>query len=101
MLPALAKTWQVEEGGKIFRFELRQGAYFHNGRIVTVDDVIFSLSRLLRVNPPSVILPHLLKIDGAREYREQKIDHVTGLKQISDHVLTIQLLQAHAIFSRH
>ena len=98
VLPALAKTWQVDEDGKVFRFELRQDAYFHNGRIVSVEDVIFSLIRLLRVNPPPVILPHLLKITGAQEYREQEIDHVIGLKQVNDRVLTINLVQAHAPF---
>ncbi len=72
VLPALAKTWQVEEQGKAYRFVLRKNARFHNGRPVKVQDVVFSISRLLRVNPPPAILPHLLKIKGAQDYRNQK-----------------------------
>jgi len=52
VLPALAKTWQVEENGKVYRFFLRHNARFHNNQPVTVQDVVFSIRRLLRVTPP-------------------------------------------------
>lgn len=98
VLPALAKTWQVEEQGKVYRFVLRKNASFHNGRPVTVQDVVFSISRLLRVNPPPAILPHLLKIKGAQDYRNQKSKHIVGLQQINDRVLLVRLEEPHSPF---
>jgi len=98
LLPALAKTWQVEENGKAYRFFLRQNARFHNNRPVTVHDVVFSLSRLLRVNPPPPILPHLLKITGAKDFRNRKTERLKGLHTINDHILLIRLNAPHIPF---
>ena len=98
VLPALAKTWQVEENGKAYRFFLRHNALFHNNQPVTVHDVLFSIRRLLRVNPPPAILPHLLKIKGALAFRNRKTDRVDGLYTIDDHVLLIRLVEPHVPF---
>lgn len=96
IIPALAKTWQVEENGNAYRFFLRQNARFHNGHPVTVKDVVFSIQRLLRMNPPPAILPHLIKIDGAQAFRNQETDRVSGLIPENDHVLLIRLVTPHA-----
>jgi len=98
VLPALAKTWQVEEQGKVYRFVLRKNARFHNNQPVTVQDVVFSISRLLRVNPPPAILPHLLKIKGAQDYRNQKINQIEGLQPVDDRVLRVRLEVPHTPF---
>jgi ABC-type transport system substrate-binding protein len=98
VLPALAKTWQVEENGKAYRFFLRHNARFHNSRQVTVHDVVFSISRLLRVNPSPAILPHLLKIKGAMAFRNHKTERLRGLHTINDHVLLIRLNAPHVPF---
>lgn len=98
VLPALAKTWQVKENGKVYQFVLREDALFHNGLSVTVEDVIFSISRLLRVTPPPAILPHLLKINGAQDYKNHKNDRIEGLESINDHVLRVRLKEPHTPF---
>ena len=98
VMPALAKTWQVKENGRLYRFILHQSALFHNGRTVTATDAAYSIGRLLRVDPPTAILPHLLKIDGAREYRNHQSDQVKGLTALRDHVLLIRLIEPHAPF---
>lgn len=98
VLPALAETWQIEENGKSYRFTLQNNARFHNGDKVTAQDVVFSLSRLLRVSPTPAILPQLLKIDGAQAYSDHRIDWVTGLQAIDEHVVLIRLTEPHAPF---
>lgn len=98
VLPALAQTWQVEEKGKLYRFVLRKNASFHNGRPVTVEDVVFSISRLLRVDPSPAILPHLLKIKGAQEYRNHKSDRIEGLEPINDRIFLVRLKEPHIPF---
>jgi len=98
VLPALAETWQIEENGKSYRFTLQKNARFHNGDMVTAQDVVFSLSRLLRVSPTPAILPQLLKIDGAEEYSDHRTDEVAGLQAIDEHVIMIRLKEPHAPF---
>jgi ABC-type transport system substrate-binding protein len=98
VIPALAENWRVEDNGRSYRFFLRPNARFHNGRAVASQDVVFSLSRLIRVNPAPSILPHLLKISGAQEYREKKTDHVTGLTAVDDRILLVKLEEPYTPF---
>jgi ABC-type transport system substrate-binding protein len=98
IVPALAENWQVEDNGRLYRFFLRPNARFHNGRAVASRDVVFSLSRLIRVNPAPSILPHLLKIIGAQAYRENKSDHVAGLTVVDDRVLLVKLEEPYTPF---
>jgi|GEM_PF-393076 len=98
VLPALAETWQVDNAGRTYRFFLRSDARFHNGHPVTAEDAIFSIRRLLRVNPPPIMLPQLLKIEGAPAYRNQQSDRIRGLKRINDHEFTVTLIEPHVPF---
>lgn len=98
VVPALAASWQVENGGKTYRFFLRKNARFHDGRPVTAEDVVFSLSRLLFVDPPPTILRYLLKIKGAAAYRKHEAKKVAGLQVVDDHTLVIQLDEPYVPF---
>jgi peptide/nickel transport system substrate-binding protein len=46
VVPALAQSWAVSDGGMTYRFELRSGATFHNGRALTPADVVASVARV-------------------------------------------------------
>jgi ABC-type transport system substrate-binding protein len=96
--PELARTWSVEENGTLYRFFLKTDARFHDGSPVTAEDVVFSLKRLLRVTPPSVLLPHLLLIEGAEDYGNGSTEHVTGLAAPDHGVVTIRLRKPHFPF---
>jgi len=98
VLPALAETWFVEDNGKTYRFMLRENAHFHNGNPVTVADVIFSIKRLLRMDPPPAPVTHLLKIVGANDFRNRKTDSIEGLEPMDERNLRIRLDEAHAPF---
>ena len=43
--PAVAESYSVNDTADEYTFVLRQGVKFHNGNDVTVDDVVYSLSR--------------------------------------------------------
>ena len=45
IIPAVAEDYSVSEDGKVYTFTLRDGITFHNGDTVTVDDVVYSVSR--------------------------------------------------------
>ncbi|MCG8618010.1 MAG: ABC transporter substrate-binding protein [Desulfobacterales bacterium] len=43
--PALAESWEVTDGGKVYTMKLRKGVKFHNGEDFSADSVIFSWNR--------------------------------------------------------
>jgi ABC-type transport system substrate-binding protein len=45
--PGLAKSWTVSPDGLTYVFSLREDVVFHNGRKMTAEDVVYSLSRLI------------------------------------------------------
>ena len=98
VLPAIARDWQIEEQGRVLRFHLRQDATFHDDEPVTARDVVFSLQRLLRINPEPQILSHLLYIVGSEQYRAKETETINGLKIVNKHELEIKLLEPYAPF---
>lgn len=53
--PDLAESWEVSEDARTWRFKLRSGVEFHNGKSLTPDDVIYSLGRHIGEGSDSVI----------------------------------------------
>ncbi len=98
VVPALAESWLVENGGRTYRFFLRKDARFHNGKKIVAQDVVFSLTRLLRISPPPAIKSHLLKITGAKEYSESTVDHVAGLEATDEGTVVVRLHEPYAPF---
>ena len=45
LAPSLAESWSMSPDGLVYDFVLRRGVKFHNGDIVTAEDVKFSLER--------------------------------------------------------
>ena len=46
LLPDLASSWEVEDGGRTYVFHLRKGVFWHDGRPFGSGDVRFTLERL-------------------------------------------------------
>jgi len=45
-VPDLAESYEVSEGN-VYNFVIRENAYFHDGKAVTADDVIFTIGKIL------------------------------------------------------
>src|SRR5262245_35082432 len=43
--PSLAESWSASPDGLVYDFVLRRGVKFHNGELLTAEDVKFSLER--------------------------------------------------------
>lgn len=45
IVAAVAEKWDVSPDGTVYTFTVREGIKFHNGDLVTADDVVYSISR--------------------------------------------------------
>lgn len=66
--PALAESWEVQDGGRRIVFRLRDGITFSDGSPITAEDVRASWLRSLDPADPSPLAWLLGDIVGAREY---------------------------------
>ncbi|MFP1840305.1 ABC transporter substrate-binding protein [Lonsdalea quercina] len=60
--PELLESWQVEPGAKAWRFKVRQGVTFHNGKTLDADDIIYSINLHRGENSRSAIRSQLASI---------------------------------------
>jgi peptide/nickel transport system substrate-binding protein len=44
--PFLAEKWDISEDGRTYRFAIRQGVKFHNGRVMTAKDIAANVERI-------------------------------------------------------
>lgn len=51
LTPVLAESWETSEDGMSVTFKLRQGVTFQNGKEMTSEDVVASMTRFLEVTP--------------------------------------------------
>jgi peptide/nickel transport system substrate-binding protein len=47
MQPDVAERWEVRDGGRVYRFHLRDSVAFHDGRALTAADVVFTYRSIL------------------------------------------------------
>ena len=95
---ALAARWEVADSGRTFRFVLRKGVSFHNGRPVTAEDVRYSFERLLDPasagKRPWILLP----LRGAQKFRAGRADTVEGIETEGDSMVVLRLEKPFAPF---
>jgi oligopeptide transport system substrate-binding protein len=97
--PDLAQSWDISADGTIYTFHLRPDARFHDGRSVTSDDVIYSWERALSPKLDSnEALTYLNDIVGAKEVRDGKAQHISGLRKVDDHTLEVRIDAAKPYF---
>jgi peptide/nickel transport system substrate-binding protein len=73
--PALAERWESPDALR-WRFRLRQGVRFHDGRPLTADDVVASLERA-RTHPQSDWTSYLVAVDRVHALDPQTVEVVT------------------------
>ena len=96
VVPWLAAEFLPEEGGRRYRFRLRDGARFSDGRRLTARDVRYSFERLLRSGGDSRFL--FAPIRGARALLAGETSDLAGFRIHSASELTIDLEEPVAFF---
>jgi len=83
LMPNLASTWKIEDGGKSYIISLREGVKWHNGEDLKIDDVIFTFN--LIKNP---------------EFRSSLRASLNGveIERIDDHSVKFSLSEPYADF---
>ncbi|NIR14145.1 MAG: ABC transporter substrate-binding protein, partial [Desulfobacterales bacterium] len=98
VVPALATNWVVSSDGLVYTFTLRQDVRFHNGRLITADDFVYSFTRILDPSERASALSFFEKIKGAKDYRSGASTKVEGLKALDSSALEITLKEPFAPF---
>ncbi len=99
MIPSLAAELPtVSDAGRAFRFALRNGIKFHNGREITAHDISWSLHRLLSETTGSPGYPFYKSIVGAPAYHRGEVGHIEGIRVIDDKTIEFQLDEADQTF---
>lgn len=65
-VPELAESWEPSKDGKSWRFKLRRGVEFHNGKTLTARDVIYSYSLHTKEGSTSVGKSLVRSIDSIK-----------------------------------
>ncbi len=96
--PGLAEKWDVSADGLKYTFHLRQGVKFHDGSVLTADDVIWTFDRMLDPATKALNTDFLDMIAGASDRMDGKATSVSGLKKVDDNTVEITLDKPFAPF---
>lgn len=97
IIPWLASEFHAEEGGRRFRFRLRDDVRFHDGRRLSSRDVRYSFERFLQ-NPASQGRWILSSIRGAKPIANGDAKELTGFRIISASEFIVELEQPISFF---
>jgi peptide/nickel transport system substrate-binding protein len=91
VVPDLAQSWSSSRDGVVWTFNLRKAVQFHNGREVTADDVVYSLSRLLDPAVHSPLSSLLNKVKGASAFQGGSARELEGIRALDRYTVQITL----------
>jgi ABC-type transport system substrate-binding protein len=94
----LADHWDVEDGGRLYRFVLRPGTMMQDGNLLIADDVKRSIERALRPSSPNANASAADVIEGYEAFAAGKAAHLSGVVVESEDTLSIRLRTADALF---
>lgn len=79
----LAQSWNISEDGRIYTFNLKENARFHDGTPITAEDVVFTIERIKDPQTGSTLRP---TFEGV------------SVNAVSTHVVSFSLKDAYAPF---
>ena len=99
IVPDLAESWDVSEGGTQYTFNLRDDIRFSDGSSVTARDFIYSFNRAANPETESPVAElYLGDIVGAQDVIDGIASEISGIKLIDDKTLQINIDSPKAYF---
>jgi peptide/nickel transport system substrate-binding protein len=87
----LANSVSMSADGLTYTYKLRDDAYFHNGRRMTADDIIYSYTRIMDGSKGFPGARYVRLIKGAVEVEKGEAKEISGLKKIDDFTLEMTI----------
>ena len=98
LMPGLAERWEILEQGHCYRFHLRRGVRFSNGRPFEAKDVHDSLVRLLLPENNSAGAWLMYNVRGAKDVVDGRTRTLAGIVARDAHTVDINLEEPLAFF---
>ena len=98
VVPDIAERWEMSKDGRTYRFYLKAGVTFSNGREVTSRDFKYSFERVLDPDGRSPNAWVFDRVDGAREFRNGLSAGVRGFRVLGERLFEIELRSAFSPF---
>jgi ABC-type transport system substrate-binding protein len=98
VVPGLARSWDITDGGRTYTFHLRTGVRFHDGAPFLSRHVVRSFERVLSPRNTGGIGWPLYPILGARDYAEGRGQSIAGLSATDDSTVVIRLAEPFSVF---
>ncbi len=99
IVPDLAESWDVGEGGTQYTFNLRDDIKFSDGSSVTARDFIYSFNRAANPDTESPVAElYLGDIVGAQDVIDGNASEISGIKLIDDKTIQINIDSPKAYF---
>ena len=90
--PDLAERWEVDEGGVVYTFTLREGITFQDGQPITADDFKYSIERTTDPELDSGTAPlYLGDIVGVRDKLNGEATEVSGFEVLDERTIRITI----------
>jgi peptide/nickel transport system substrate-binding protein/oligopeptide transport system substrate-binding protein len=98
LIPDLAESYAISDGGLTYTFKLRQGVKFHNGRTMTSADIKYSIERTVNPKTQSPGQGFFWQITGFDEMASGDAKSLSGITTPDDNTVVIKLSQPDATF---
>ncbi|NIN65217.1 MAG: hypothetical protein GTO63_11060 [Anaerolineae bacterium] len=93
IVPEVARTWEVSEGGRKYVFHLRDDVHWSDGTPVTAEDFAYTWRRVLDPAIGSPAAGLLYDIKGARAFHQGDVSDpgYVGVQALDEHTLVVEL----------
>lgn len=92
VVPILAESWEILEDGKVYKFTLREGVKFHNGKVLTSEDVKWSIERAANPKIQSAVAgSYMGDIVGLKDVVDGKATTISGIETPDPRTVIIRL----------
>jgi ABC-type transport system substrate-binding protein len=98
VVPDLASRWEVGDGGRAYRFFLREGVTMQDGAELTADDVKRSVERALHPSAPDPNAAYFEGLSGYRDFVADRAPHIEGVAVEGRYVVSFHLDEPDATF---